>query len=324
MIVVDAPPAGSHRVLVFGAGLIGTSVIEAMRLRTPLDARFLPLDWTNPAQRAEQIAEIEREASDAASRGARLSILWSAGRTGFAATEDETAAELASYRELLAMSAGLARRFGRVAFHLISSAGGLFEGQLRIGRGAVPHPRRPYGHLKLLQERLLLEESGFASRRIYRLSSAYGPLRPNVRAGLVSTLLLSAARGEVTRLTGRMDTLRDFVFGADLGAHIADSILAAATADDIVVLASGRPCSLFEVKSIVERVIGRKLHVTFAREAANAEDITFDASALPAGWSASDVRWNIGLIYRLAIGAGIVDPTTRFGPASRVPAPPPP
>jgi hypothetical protein len=144
-----------------------------------------------------------------------------------------------------------------------------------------------------------------------------------VRAGLVSTLLLNATRGDVTHLTGRMDTLRDFVFGGDFGAHIADSILAPATTDDVVVLASGRPCSLFEVQTIVERVIGRKLHVAYAREAANAEDITFDASVLPAAWAPSDIRWNIGILYRHAINAGLINPSGRFEAARRSTSPSP-
>jgi nucleoside-diphosphate-sugar epimerase len=312
MIVVNAP---SHRVFVFGAGLIGNAVLDAMRLRAPLDLQFRPLSWSGTTLRTIQLATIERDAIDAATSGSRVSILWSAGRAGFTAGEAETACELAMYRDVLRMSARLARRFDGVAFHLVSSAGGLFEGQRRVTRDAMPRPQRPYGRLKLQQEQLLLDESPFASRRIYRVSSAYGPLRVNVRAGLVSTLLLSAARREVTQITGRMETLRDFVFSGDLGTHIAEAILENRQRNDVVVLASGRPCSLLEAQAIVERAVGRKLLVAYARDAENAEDITFDASALPPRWEASDLRWNVERIYRDAVSAGIVD----AAPAARLP-----
>ncbi|HEX7828409.1 MAG TPA: NAD-dependent epimerase/dehydratase family protein [Thermoanaerobaculia bacterium] len=304
MILADPATGDPHRILAFGAGLIGTSVIDSLRLRTPLSLSVLPLDWSDASRRATDLAHVESEAMNAAVRGARISILWSAGRAGFNGSEQSTALELDSWREVLAMSARIAGRFKGVAFHLVSSAGALFEGQRLVTRDAEPLPRRPYGRLKLEQERLLLAEDRFAARCIYRVSTAYGPLRPNVRAGLVSALLLAAARREVTRITGRMDTLRDFVFSDDVGAFIADAILGSEPRDEISVLASGRPSSLMEVQSMVEQVVGRRLLVTYERETANAEDITFAASLLPPSWQPSDLRWNIGRLHRRAVIAG--------------------
>ena len=40
-------------------------------------------------------------------------------------------------------------------FFLVSSAGGLFEGQRNVGDRSQPSPMRPYGFLKLRQEKLL-------------------------------------------------------------------------------------------------------------------------------------------------------------------------
>ncbi|HEX2833317.1 MAG TPA: NAD-dependent epimerase/dehydratase family protein [Thermoanaerobaculia bacterium] len=297
MIVADA---GEHRILLFGAGLIGNSILEALSLRTPLAPQFYPFSWNG--DHAIQLARIEHAATSAS----RMSIIWSAGRVGFNATTDEVAQELGVYRDVLRMSARLASRIDGVAFHLISSAGGLFEGQRHVTSDAIPRPRRAYGHLKLQQEIELAETNAFAARRVYRVSSAYGPLRPNIRAGLVATLLLNAARREVTHITGRMETLRDFVFSGDIGAYVADAVLARTSRDVTDVLASGRPCSLREVQAIVERVVGRRLHVTFARDADNAEDITFDGSVLPRRWDASDLRWNVSRIYREAVSAGVI------------------
>lgn len=303
MILADA---GNNRILIFGAGLIGRGVIDAMRLRTEVTLAGEPFDW-GASSRAQQLTAIEREAANAASQGKRLSVLWSAGRAGFAATDEATAIELETYSEILRMTASLTRRFDTVTFHLVSSAGGLFEGQRHVTRSSTPAPRRPYGHLKLQQEQLLLDERAFSSRIIYRVSTAYGPLHQNVRAGLIATLLRNAARREVTRITGRMETLRDFVFTADLGAHIAESILDEQHRDDVRILASGRPYSLAEVLSIVERAVGRKVLVTYSHDAANAEDITFDSAVLPHAWEPSDLRFNVAHIFRDAISRGFID-----------------
>ncbi len=73
----------------------------------------------------------------------------------------------------------------------------------------------------------------------------------------------------------------------------------------------------------VERVIGRKLRVAYAREAANAEDITFDASVLPAAWTPSDIRWNIGILYRQAMSAGLINPAGRLAATRRATSPSP-
>lgn len=297
MIVADA---GEHRILLFGAGLLGTSILEALSLRAPLALQFYPFAWSG--DHTIQLARIEHDATSAS----RLSIVWSAGRVGFHANADDVAKELDVYRDVLRMTARLASRIDGVAFHLLSSAGGLFEGQRHVTIDAIAKPRRPYGELKLQQELELSESQALSARRIYRVSTAYGHLRPNVRAGLVATLLLNAARREVTHITGRMETLRDFVFAGDVGAYVADAVLAHDRGNVTDVLASGRPSSLREVQAIVERVVGRRLHVTFAREAENAEDITFDGSVLPRGWNASDLRWNVSRIYREAVSAGVI------------------
>lgn len=62
-------------------------------------------------------------------------------------------------------------------------------------------------------------------------------------------------------------------------------------------LASGKPSSVYEIQNIVEQVIGKKiylkLHMTTDTE--NSTDITENSSALPADWSATDIK--IGIRY---------------------------
>ena len=306
MIVTELGRAdGSARgyVLIFGAGLIGRAILAALRLRVMTDVMTRAFDWTDRALRAAQLDELERFIL-ARPDSQPLSIVWSAGKAGFSASEAETAGELAAYEEVLAFAERIAVRAAGTTFHLVSSAGGLFEGQRHVTGSALPTPKRPYGDLKFTQERKLLESRSFAARRVYRVTSAYGHIQPDVRAGLVSTLLINAAQRRPTRITGRMDTMRDFVFAGDVGTHVASEILSARQGDDVTCLAHGRPTSLFEVQATVEHVVGRKLHIEPSFQAANGEDITFSSSVQPAGWIGSDLRWNIGAIYRAALSSG--------------------
>jgi nucleoside-diphosphate-sugar epimerase len=299
-------------VAVFGAGLLGFSIIEALQARSPRSATQLPLDWQTPTTRAPQLQMIEHTIRRELQSGARLNVLWSAGNAGFMSSEDETAAELQSFVEVLTMTERLAHEYPRTTLHLISSAGGLFEGQRHVTPQSRPLPRRPYGHMKLRQEEKLLSSTAALARHIYRVTSAYGFARPRFRAGIVATLILNAFRRQVTHLTGRMDTLRDYVFINDVASFIAERLLDDDEVGDasVVFLARARPCSLLEVQHLVEEAHGRKLHVSYATGSENAEDVTFAPATTPANWHPSDLRGNVGIIYRDAHSRGL--PASRF------------
>jgi nucleoside-diphosphate-sugar epimerase len=302
---------GRHAIAVFGAGLIGSAVIEALRRLREAHVVELPFDWEDSHSRDLQWRTIDAALRSELAESPTVTILWSAGQAGFMATEAETAAELASFRYILAMTERLARDGGRIRFHLVSSAGALFESQRYVTSSAVPAPRRPYGWLKLAQERLLAESAPLRARRTYRVTSAYGHLRPGFRAGIVSTLLSNAARRAVTAISGRMSTLRDYVFVADVADYIAGSILDLDAADSVECLARARPTSLLEIQRIVEDVIGRKTYVAYSFSALNAEDVTFAPSVVPPQWRPSDIRFNVGLIYREAVGRGVLHTALR-------------
>lgn len=298
-------------VAVFGTGLVGFSVLESLQARSHLHVTELPLDWQNPAARSTQLQMIEDTIRQELQSGARLNVLWSAGQAGFMSGDHETAAELQSFVDVLTMTEGLACSYPRTTLHLISSAGGLFEGQRHVTTSSQPLPRRPYGHMKLQQEERLLSSKSPLARRVYRVTSAYGYARPRFRAGLVATLILNGVRRQVTHLTGRMDTLRDYVFIADVASYITDRLFDDQENDaSVVFLARARPCSLLEVQRLVEEALGRKLHVSYAMGAENAEDVTFAPATTPPNWHPSDLRGNVGIIYRDALSRGL--PATSF------------
>lgn len=286
-------------VAVFGAGLIGAGIVDAVCRGRRAKVTEIPFHWSDATRRGGELAQAESAIRTVVTAGNALDVVWSAGRAGFMSTDDETGAELRSFSDVLAMS----QRFpAHVRFHLISSAGALFEGQRHVTGASVVAPRRAYGTLKLRQEEML--QAAGIRHRIYRVSSVYGYIRDRFRLGLVAMLIRNGIRQTSTRITGRMTTLRDFVFIDDVSSFIADRILEPEASDaSVLLLASARPYSLLEVEHSVEQVLGRKLQVSYSAEE-NAEDITFSPTVMPAGWFPSDLRGNVGMIYRDALSSG--------------------
>ena len=297
-------------IAVFGAGLLGSAIVNAVRSTAPLQAERIPLSWTDAASQGQQLQALEARIATALKEDGRalLKVLWSAGRAGFAATEPETAGELDSFRAVLGMTERLARRLPgvRTAFYLLSSAGGLFEGQRHVDQDSRPEPRRPYGVLKQRQEQLLLASEALITKRIYRPTSVYGYLRPNQRIGLISTLILNGLRHQVSHITAWMSTLRDFVFVEDIARFISRVLLEddARGEESTAVLAHAKPFSIFEIEKMIENVLRRKIYVSYSLEPSNQEDITFSHAVLPPGWHSSDLSSNISLIYKEAVASG--------------------
>ncbi len=310
-------PGAGRAVAVFGAGLIGGAIVSALEAASPSRRRPYPLSWGRGSPFAGQMAEAERgiaaalagagEARGDGLRG-RLALVWSAGRADFSAREEETAGELASFRAVL----GTAERLAlgnpelEVVFCLLSSAGGLFEGQRAVGRASRPSPRRPYGQLKLRQEELLAASRAPLARLVYRLASVYGDIAPRHRRGLIPTLLLNGIRRQVSTITGRMDTLRDFVWVEDVARHVARALLDARRGrrDETAILASAKPSSVHEIQTLVERVLGRRIYLAHAPDAANAEDVTFASAVVPDGWRVTDLASSVREIHRRAVSGG--------------------
>jgi UDP-glucose 4-epimerase len=310
-------PAG-HTIAIFGVGLVGSALADRLRSLSGMNAGRLPLDWADSGRRDRQLGEIESQiVGSCGTAEGRLTLVWSAGRAGFAAGRDETAAELANFRAVLALGTRCAEELRNTKLRIVhfSSAGGLFEGQRQVDSSSAPRPRRPYGELKEAEERLLL--SVRIPAIIVRLSSVYGCVRAGHRAGLVSTLLLNGIRREVSSIFGSMDTLRDFVWANDVAAFVSHLILGGFDSRETrtVLLASGRPSSIFEIQKIIEDLLGYKIYISHEPKASNRDDITFARSALPSGWVSTDLKTNVGAVYRDAMGRGYLlrDPDRSSG-----------
>lgn len=311
------PTQAARAIAVFGEGLIGSAIAGACLAAGGFDARSFHLDWRDDARLESGMAAasaaidevmIARAAEASVFQPPALAVVWSAGRAGFAADEAQVAGELANFSRVLGIADRLAQLLppDRVRFHLISSAGGLFEGQRLLAQQSVPAPQRPYGRLKWAQEQALLEAHGGLGKLIYRPTSVFGPIRPLQRRGLISAMLLNGVRGRVTPITGQMTTLRDFVWVGDIAAYVARQVLGDRTiaGPHITLLAGGRPSSIREVALLIERIIHRRLYLSYRPDATNTSDITVAPSALPDDWRPSDMVGNVRTVYNQALATG--------------------
>ncbi len=272
-------------VLLFGLGLIGGAVDRALRLRFQAEARDFPYDWHDAGLRQAQRAAI----AAALPQAGRVAVVWTGGQSGFGSSDADMEQETSVMAELIAMAEDL-RRDRPVDFHLMSSAGGLFESQTHCSEHSIPRPLRPYGAGKLMQEARLERAVTLQRRYVYRPSTVYGVTRSK-RVGLVTALISNAMQGRTTRIFGNPNTLRDYVLADDIGRYMAGRILEPGGAGPVetMLLASGRAASVFEVIERIRERMDRPLLLQFDPHPSNVRDMSFLPSALPADWQATSL-----------------------------------
>jgi nucleoside-diphosphate-sugar epimerase len=301
-------------VAVFGVGLLGTHLVEALRNGSTFAELALPYHWSDHAQQQgdgrrilTQMEQVVKSLSRQWGSPGRLDLVWSAGQSGFGSSGSELDVENAALASVLDLVDEFRERWPGIAtqFHLISSAGGLFEGQLGVGPHSKPDPLQPYGQSKLAQE---VEAQGRLSPMpvvIYRPSSVYGPVRHGQRMGLIATLLVNAYRYRVSILRGETHTLRDYVLASDVAQFMASRITPHDPQAGVFVLASARPTSLAEVVRMVEEITHRKLLIQYQLSPNNALSNTYLPSVLPRGWGPV-VPLEVGIrqVYRAMLARG--------------------
>lgn len=273
--------------MLFGHGLVGQAVSQSV---IQLKAETVPYNWQDSAQRANARAQLAARLQG----GAPLRIIWTAGRAGFGSTPSEMASETTLLEEVLEFTGTLAQ--GRdTALLFTSSAGGLFEGMTHVTADTRPIPLRAYGQEKLRQEQALAaaaDAAGFG-HRIYRLSSIYG-FAPKARLGLISVLILNALTDRTTEITGDVDTLRDYVFAADIGAFLArEALMGALPGSKPLLLASGRSVSIADIIALIEQRMPEPLKIAYQSVATNNAHMSFTLDSLPASWTPTGLTQGI-------------------------------
>ena len=291
------PEPGRERsptVAIFGVGLVGGAVRDTLH-RRGWRAERVPFDWAEGRHQERALESIGERllAVEPAAPASPIHVLWAAGRAGFESSAAETAPELATFRRAVAWLQQLAGAApGRpIALLLVSSIGGLFEGQRQVEADSRPRPLRPYGELKWAQERVVEALPAALRRRIVRLTSVFGAPIGQRRRGLIPTLLENAELRAVTAISGRLETLRDFVWREDVGRYLADLCVSEGVGrgEPVLTLASGRPASIHEILQVAESVSGRSLYARFATEPTNRLDITVSPLLLPPDWHPTDL-----------------------------------
>jgi UDP-glucose 4-epimerase len=292
-----------HVIILLGSGLIGGAIANELAQRFDSNTSSVTVHWgKNPSRSFQELYQKTLEVITTIRNGVDklpiVHVVWAAGLSGFSSSEKETQEEFDNFYKYLSLSSKLAATEldSPLNFHLISSAGGLFEGQRLISRSSDPSPIRPYGYLKLAQENLLSESNDNITGHIYRLSSVYGFIRPQQRRGLISALVENARYGQVTVISGSMYTLRDFVWAPDVARFIVRTIELGETLSGPVILASGKPESVENVKRYIESSLKRKVYSRYLYTPTNGASTCISSSALPRGWVPSYIKSNIDRI----------------------------
>ena len=285
-------------VLVYGLGMLGAAISRALR-RLGYELRSdLAFNWNNAGQRERARQQIIATCEANSHAASKLSIVWSAGSATFHSTENEVALELDVFTETIGMLKKLRESLNSAAFafHFISSAGGLFEGQRLVGIESSPAPVRPYGQLKLAQEEALLANFEAGELAFYRPSSVYGPMLQNSRKGLINNLVNNGRNGRETVLDAHVMSLRDYVFSHDVGQYVAKSIRVGWSGElrrPERFLVSARCSSIFEVVKKIQHILNLNLRVRYDENFGNSRNITFSERVLPRDWH--PVTLDVGL-----------------------------
>lgn len=302
MILLDrsdhqSDPKRRQIIALFGVGLIGRSILAAIGRAGPFKVCDLPFTWDVEGGQAQELEVIQRyifaaRNEDAICPVSRIDIVWAAGRSGFGSSEDQIIPEVRALEKVLSLSLQLldSAANARHSFHLLSSAGGLFEGQKNVDRTSLPRPLRAYGRAKLQQEELLSRMPSRIRKMIYRPSSVYGSSSNGYRLGLISALIQNSIRHKTSNIFGDSHTIRDYVLAADVGQFVANRLLDVNAECRIYTLASGKPTTVLEILHRIERILGRKVFFTFDKVRTNASDIGFSRSVLPKFWCPTDLE----------------------------------
>jgi UDP-glucose 4-epimerase len=279
----------SHLVLLFGLGLIGSAISNALLRLEFNQLADIPFDWQDDLQIANTHELIESVCETHAQNPKHLSFVWSAGKAGFYSSQSDTDQEYAIFQNTVRFASALRKKLhpNGFSFHSVSSAGGLFEGQSVIRKTSSPNPIRPYGMLKKQQEDYLLGSFETADLAIYRPSSVYGPMTQKSRLGLINNLINNARCGRITVLDAHVMSLRDYVFAGDIGNYISKQMRFKQdndAYDPVQYLVSAKCSSIFEVFAKIKRILNLHAQFRYDDQFDNHKNITFSDSVLPPGW----------------------------------------
>lgn len=296
MIIIAHREGPGRAVLLFGLGGVGRALRDALTGHVGETVDEFKTDWGERTRFREGLDEVVQCCERLALAGCKtFHVAWCAGKAGFGSTVQEVRAELELFKDVVGLETRLAA-LGAVYYHVVSSAGGLFEGQRLVGPDTAPIPLRPYGEMSLAKETLALAMEKPEGVCVYRPSAVYGASSPTGRLGLIGALIRNSLLCRETAIVGRLATLRDFVHVSDVASFICRKIRGDIGGRHVWMLVSGRPVSIGEVVRLVERQ-GRPAFLRLDSSPANAADITFSPAARAPGFESGELGARINKLY---------------------------
>ena len=270
-------------VALIGIGLIGQAIAKQFTLSCEHRSASFPVQWQTSGNFQQQLIALSDHITDITQANSEIHIIWSAGAAGFSAGREDLQAEQEHFKTCLDIINETDQQLpdNPVHFHLISSAGGMFESQQLVDSRSSPQPLRPYGELKQEQEQALLELSGKLQKSIYRPSTVYGYTPGSRRVGLISALLTNSYKGNTSTIYGRPQTLRDYISVEDIARFFFKRLNTPSPEPGAFFLCTGKPTSISELITLIERIIDKPLLLRYIGSEDNFTNNTFLPAVKP-------------------------------------------
>lgn len=307
MLVIHKPyKAGVKAILLFGKGLIGSAINLQLDNYKYTDRIEIKFGWESETDIKSQIEKIFKKLNSL-KKLRSLTIIWSAGKAGFNVEKVHAEAELSFYSLSMRLLSEFCHKNDiqkKTTFILFSSAGGLHESQTNVYNLENINIKRPYSKLKKDQEDILLGyKNKFFKSIILRVSTVYPISNFSGRLGLIAVLFLNSNKNVVSQFYGSENTLRDYISDEDIGKFVVKVIESEIiNLPEINYLISGKSTSIFEIKSLVEKIINRKMLVQYKYETTNSANISFNSSLKPNGLEISNLYTNLCRIHQNMFG----------------------
>ena len=287
-------------IIVLGIGLIGSSISRLLLTFSPQNTYQYKIDWLNVNLLELQLSNYFQ--SKNYNDSFQIDWVWSAGKSGFYSTDAQIKNEY-NFFELFIFyikeKSFLHDKNTPFFFHFISSAGGLFEGQLNVTLDSIELPLRPYGRLKLMQERLI--NSVFPdSSCIYRASTVFGISSFGHRAGLISTLVQNSFYCKMTNIQGDFDSKRDYVWVEDLSMFVVNLLIfkELKLKQSLYYIISGKPTTIFEIVHLIQKITHTKVLFKFDTSFSNSQPIVFSSNLKPKNLRSTPLDTAVRIIYQ--------------------------
>jgi len=288
-------------ILHFGIGLLGTAIKKSILQKAFFEKVVFssyPFDWQKLEQIEVYLANFFNNNAEKLTNLEEIHIIWSAGKAIFNATQTQTNHQLDQFKLVLhQLFAQLTTNNISPIFHLMSSGGGLFEGQTLIETDSIPNPQRPYGEMKLAEEQFLLKHPLAFPVNIYRLSSVYSVDVFDKRKGLMNVLMENGLRHRVSTIYGQENTIRDYVLDKDIANFLVAKIYHDKAHGGIFCLASGKPSTIFEIRKQIEKILNKRIFISFSPIKTNAANMSYAYTAIAEGFEAENQNTSLKKLY---------------------------